>query len=120
MGVIEVDELGVLYGTIRAVSSVSFAVEAGEVLALLGPNGAGKTTTVETLEGYRRPTFGRVRVLGLDPVANHAELVRMQGERKAKDKAAADAAAAAKKLVRADSEWSGDDFVKQSDALARG
>ena len=49
----------------------------------------------------------------------HAELVRMQTERKAKDKAAADAAVA-KKMVRADSEWSGDDFVKQSDALARG
>jgi hypothetical protein len=44
----------------------------------------------------------------------------MQRERKEKDKAAADAAAAAKKLVRADDQWSGDDFVKQSDALARG
>jgi dihydroorotate dehydrogenase subfamily 1 len=55
----------------------------------------------------------------LDYFTTHAELVRMQAERKAKDKAAADAAAA-KKMVRADSEWSGDDFVKQSDALARG
>jgi hypothetical protein len=48
----------------------------------------------------------------------------MQGERKAKDKAAAAekaaAAAAPKKMVAADSEWSGDEFVKQSDALARG
>jgi hypothetical protein len=43
----------------------------------------------------------------------------MQTERKAKDKVAADAAAAAKKIVRADGEWSGDDFVKQSDALSR-
>src|SRR5687767_397849 len=58
---------------------MSFTVESGEVLALLGPNGAGKTTTVETLEGYRRPTSGRVRVLGLDPVADHAELVRHIG-----------------------------------------
>jgi len=55
----------------------------------------------------------------LDYFTTHAELVRMQKERKDKDKAAADAAAA-KKVVRADSEWSGDDFVKQSDALARG
>jgi dihydroorotate dehydrogenase subfamily 1 len=55
----------------------------------------------------------------LDYFTTHAELVRMQGERKAKDKAAAEAAAA-KKMVKADSEWSGDDFVKQSDALARG
>ena len=55
----------------------------------------------------------------LDYFTTHAELVRMQGERKAKDKAAAEEATA-KKMVRADSEWSGDDFVKQSDALARG
>jgi dihydropyrimidine dehydrogenase (NADP+)/dihydropyrimidine dehydrogenase (NAD+) subunit PreA len=43
----------------------------------------------------------------------------MQTERKAKDKAAAEEAAV-KKMVKADGEWSGDDFVKQSDALARG
>ncbi len=57
-----------------AVDGLSFSADAGEVLALLGPNGAGKTTTVETLEGYKSPTSGTVRVLGLDPVADHAEL----------------------------------------------
>lgn len=51
----------------------------------------------------------------LDFFTTHAELVRMQKERKAKE--AADAAA--KKMVKADGEWSGDDFVKQSNALAR-
>ena len=79
MGAIEVDELSVRFGAVRAVNAVSFAVERAEVLALLGPNGAGKTTTVETLEGYRRPASGRVRVLGLDPVADHSELVRHIG-----------------------------------------
>ena len=79
MAVIEVDELVVAYGDLRAVDRVSFSVETGEVLALLGPNGAGKTTTVETLEGYRRPAAGRVRVFGLDPVADHHELVRRVG-----------------------------------------
>src|SRR5206468_13058790 len=52
----------------------------------------------------------------LDYFTTHAELVRMQKERKEKDKAAAEA----KKMIKADSEWSGDEFVKQSDALARG
>ena len=42
---------------------------------MLGPNGAGKTSTVEALEGYRRPSGGSVRVLGLDPIAEHATLM---------------------------------------------
>jgi ABC-2 type transport system ATP-binding protein len=69
-----VSGLVVRYGRLTAVDGVSFTAEAGEVLALLGPNGAGKTTTVETLEGYRRPDAGSVRVLGLDPVTDHRRL----------------------------------------------
>jgi ABC-2 type transport system ATP-binding protein len=71
--------LVVRYGTTTAVDGVSFEAAAGEVTALLGPNGAGKTTTVETAEGYRRPDAGVVRVLGLDPVADHTALVRRIG-----------------------------------------
>src|ERR1700738_223029 len=64
----EVDQLVVRYGDVVGVDGISLTAEAGEVLALLGPNGAGKTTTVETLEGYRKPDAGSVRVLGLDPI----------------------------------------------------
>lgn len=71
---VEVDGLRVTYGPTVAVDELSFRVERGEVFGLLGPNGAGKTTSVETLEGYRRPAAGRARVLGLDPVAEHAAL----------------------------------------------
>ena len=53
---------------------MSFTVEPGEVFGLLGPNGAGKTTTVEILEGYRTPDAGTVRVLGLDPMRDGAQL----------------------------------------------
>ena len=63
-----VDGLTKAYGARRAVDGLSFTVERGEVFGLLGPNGAGKTTTVETLEGYRQPDGGTVRVLGLDPI----------------------------------------------------
>src|SRR3954467_6144956 len=79
MRVIDVDALVVRYGSLTAVDHVSFSVAPGEVLALLGPNGAGKTTTVETLEGFRRPSGGQVRGLGLDPVGDHAALVRRAG-----------------------------------------
>jgi ABC-2 type transport system ATP-binding protein len=71
---IEVTDLVVRYGPVTAVDGLTFGSRPGEVLALLGPNGAGKTTTVETLEGYRRPTAGTVRVLGLDPIAERGKL----------------------------------------------
>ncbi|HTJ74965.1 MAG TPA: ABC transporter ATP-binding protein [Acidimicrobiales bacterium] len=75
MPAIDVSRLVVRYpGGVTAVDDLSFSAEAGQVVALLGPNGAGKTTTVETLEGYRSPTSGAVRVLDLDPIADHARL----------------------------------------------
>jgi ABC-2 type transport system ATP-binding protein len=75
MPALEVSDLVVRYGDVTAVDGVSFAAEPASVVALLGPNGAGKTSTVETLEGYRRPTAGTVRVLGLDPSTQATELV---------------------------------------------
>ena len=71
------------------------------------------------MEKHKFETLADFKGKSLDYFTTHAELVRMQTERKAKQKAAADAAAA-KKMVQADGEWSGDDFVKQSDALSRG
>lgn len=71
---VEVCSLTVRYGATTAVDSLSLDADRGEVVALLGPNGAGKTTTVEAAEGYRRPDAGRVRVLGLDPVADRRTL----------------------------------------------
>ena len=76
---IEVTDLTIRYGDRIAVNGLSFTAMPGQITALLGPNGAGKTSTVETLEGYRRPTAGSVRVLGLDPVADHRQLVARIG-----------------------------------------
>ncbi len=67
---IVVDKLTKIYGSNRVVDQLQFSVQRGEVFALLGPNGAGKTTTVEILEGYRTPSSGSVRVLGLNPIRN--------------------------------------------------
>ncbi|WP_436759551.1 ABC transporter ATP-binding protein [Streptosporangium sp. V21-05] len=72
--VIEVGGLRQAYGDFEAVRGVSFSVPRGELFALLGTNGAGKTTTVEVLEGFRAPTGGSVRVLGLDPVGQRGKL----------------------------------------------
>lgn len=54
------------FGRRRAVQSVSFSLDAGNVLALFGPNGAGKTTLLRLLAGLLRPTAGRVAMSGED------------------------------------------------------
>ena len=77
--VIEVTDLRKSYGGRAVVDGVSLAVEEGEIFGILGPNGAGKTTTVECVEGLRVPDAGRVRVTGLDPVADHEKVARVLG-----------------------------------------
>jgi ABC-2 type transport system ATP-binding protein len=67
------------FGSRQVLHGVSFDVHYGEVFCLLGPNGAGKTTTLEILEGFRPPTGGTVRVLGLDPAAHAARLRERAG-----------------------------------------
>lgn len=62
------------YGTTTAVAGLDLEVQPAEVLALLGPNGAGKTTTVEMCEGFVAPDEGVIRVLGLDPQSDNAQL----------------------------------------------
>ncbi|MGQ5594965.1 ABC transporter ATP-binding protein [Streptomyces sp. ESR1.13] len=79
MPVIEVTDLCKSYGGRPVVDGVSFAVEEGEIFGVLGPNGAGKTTTVECVEGLRVPDAGRVRVTGLDPVADHRRVAEVLG-----------------------------------------
>lgn len=64
-------------GGVTAVAGIDLTIADGEIFGLLGPNGAGKTTTIETLVGLRRPTEGTVRVLGLDPVRQRAEVRRV-------------------------------------------
>lgn len=76
---VEVDELVVRYGDLTAVDRVSLRAAPGRVTALLGPNGAGKTSTIETIEGFRRPSSGTVRVLGLDPRRDHERVVDSLG-----------------------------------------
>lgn len=72
---VEVDGLVMAYGDKVAVDRLSLDVARGSITAVLGPNGAGKTTTLETCEGYRAPQQGTVRVLGLDPQRDRAELL---------------------------------------------
>jgi branched-chain amino acid transport system ATP-binding protein len=64
MALLEVSGLTRDFGGLRAVSSLSFNVEAGEILGLIGPNGAGKTTVFNLITGFLRPTSGDIRLDG--------------------------------------------------------
>ena len=70
MSLLKVREISKWYGRdIRANSSISLEIEAGEVFGLLGPNGAGKTTLVNQIIGLVAPTSGMITLAGVDIVA---------------------------------------------------
>jgi iron(III) transport system ATP-binding protein len=60
------DNVGVTFGDVVALDSVSLEVQAGEVLCLLGPSGSGKSTFLRVVAGLQRPTRGRVRLAGAE------------------------------------------------------
>ena len=68
---ITVEGLRRTYGSVTAVSDLSFKVAPGEIVGLIGPNGAGKTTTLRCLAGILRPSAGRIVLAGID-TASHA------------------------------------------------
>jgi ABC-2 type transport system ATP-binding protein len=71
---VRIESIRKSYGSLVAVSDVSFEVANGEIFGVVGPNGAGKTTTIECIEGIRRADEGRIAVLGLDPARQEREL----------------------------------------------
>ena len=76
---VEITHLRKTYGALAAVDDVSFTVAEGEIFGILGPNGAGKTTTVECAIGLRSPDSGTIRLLGLDPHADRAQVHEIVG-----------------------------------------
>jgi ABC-2 type transport system ATP-binding protein len=76
---VSLDRVTRRFGSTVAVSDLSLEVRRGEMFGLIGPDGAGKTTTIRLMCGLLRPDSGRVRVLGADPVADHAAVTRTAG-----------------------------------------
>ena len=75
---LEIKDLEVHYGVIKAIKGVSFNVEEGEVIALIGANGAGKTTILHTITGLLKPSAGSVLFNGNDITKTPAHnIVRM-------------------------------------------
>ena len=63
---IEIEDLTMFYGELRAVDGLDLKVQQGEFFAFLGPNGAGKTTTIKMLTGLLKPSGGTARIGGHD------------------------------------------------------
>jgi branched-chain amino acid transport system ATP-binding protein len=68
MAVLQVSNLAKAYDGVQALRSVSFAVDAGELVAMIGPNGAGKTTCFNIVNGQLRPDAGDVSLDGASVV----------------------------------------------------
>lgn len=66
MALLEVKNIEVYYGVIRALKGISFEVPEGEIVALIGANGAGKTTTLHTVTGLLQAKSGTVTFDGTD------------------------------------------------------
>jgi branched-chain amino acid transport system ATP-binding protein len=64
MSILAVERLSKVYSGFQAVKNVSFALEAGEMLALIGPNGAGKSTCFNMINGQIAPTAGQISIFG--------------------------------------------------------
>jgi len=66
MALLEVDNLSIMFGGLRAVDDFNLRVEKGELYGLIGPNGAGKTTVFNLLTGVYKPNEGVIRLDGVD------------------------------------------------------
>lgn len=75
MALLEVKDLEVRYGRIKAVEHIDIAVEAGEIVVLIGANGAGKTTTMRAISGLLAARHGSITFKGED-------ITRLKGHRR--------------------------------------
>ena len=76
---LQVDNIEVYYGVIKALKGISFEVNKGEIVALIGANGAGKTTTLHTDTGLLKPKAGKILFNGNDITKTPAHKIVSMG-----------------------------------------
>lgn len=77
--ILEVKNLCVSYGGIKAVKNISFEVPKGEVVTLIGANGAGKSSTLRSIVGLVKPASGKILLNGKEIAGKTAEQIVSQG-----------------------------------------
>jgi branched-chain amino acid transport system ATP-binding protein len=76
---VEIDDLSVTFGGLKALDSVSFEIRRGEILGLIGPNGAGKTTCFNAMTGVYKPSGGDVRLEGVSLLRKKQHVITRMG-----------------------------------------
>jgi ABC-2 type transport system ATP-binding protein len=76
---LEVFQLTKIYGQQKALDTVSFTAQKGEILGFLGPNGAGKSTTMKIATGYLLPDQGDVKIQGISVLEKPKEISKLVG-----------------------------------------
>ena len=79
MSFVQIKNLRVSYGKLKAVRGISFEIPQGEVFGFIGPNGAGKSTTIKVLATLIRPNAGVVKIGGISVPENPMQIRRMIG-----------------------------------------
>ncbi len=79
MALLEVKNLGISFGGLRAVDSLDMSIEQGQLVGLIGPNGAGKTTVFNMLTGVYRPTNGNILLDGESIVGKKPDAICQTG-----------------------------------------
>ncbi len=79
MSMLEVKDLVVSYGAIKALRGISFTVEQGEIITLIGSNGAGKTTTLHALSNLIKKASGSITFNGVDITTFGADKIVQMG-----------------------------------------
>lgn len=77
--ILEIRDLRVSFGGIRAVDGISFDVEEGKIVALIGANGAGKSTILRSIAGITKPQSGKIVFSGSDITGQSPDRIVSQG-----------------------------------------
>ena len=82
MALLEVKNLGISFGGLRAVNGFDISIEKEALYGLIGPNGAGKTTVFNLLTGVYKPDSGKVLLDGTDITGKNCEVLRRKEQQK--------------------------------------
>jgi len=79
MSILEVDNLTIMFGGLKAVDNFNITIDEGELVGLIGPNGAGKTTIFNLLTGVYVPTEGSIKLNNVSTINKKPSQIVMLG-----------------------------------------